>query len=178
MVHGIVHEHGGHITVQSSIETGTIFQVFFPFLEAAPPSNEPRITSYIPAPTHQAGKFHILVIDDEPAVMEMIKEVLTHQGYKVTGITESQQALILFSKDPEQFNMVVTDQTMPALTGAEMAQAMLTLKPDLPIILCTGYSEHIDEKGSEMIGIRAFLPKPLDQGHFLSLVEQYLSAKP
>lgn len=178
MVHGIVHEHGGHITVQSSIETGTTFQVLFPFLESASITTSPEAATYHPAPTHEAGKYHILVVDDEPSVMQMIREVLAHQGYQVTGVTESHAALTLFSKDPEQFDMVVTDQTMPGITGAEMAQTMLILKPNLPIILCTGYSEHIDEKGSQMMGISTFLHKPLDQVRFLSLVEQHLSTNP
>ena len=178
MVHGIVHEHGGHITVQSSPNAGTIFQVLFPFQETTLPTNEPRTADYTPAPTHQTGNYHILVIDDEPSVMEMVKAVLTHHGYEVTGVTNSQDALDLFAENPERFDMVISDQTMPGLTGAEIAQTMLVLRPELPIILCTGYSEHIDKKGTQMIGIRDFLPKPLDQVNFLTVVEQNLSSQP
>ncbi|MCK4743949.1 MAG: transporter substrate-binding domain-containing protein [Sulfuriflexus sp.] len=177
MVHGIVHEHGGHITVQSSVETGTLFQVFFPFPETTPLINESSATSYTPASAHQANKYHLLVVDDEPTVMEMLKELLIVQGYEVTGIADSHKALALFNEDPEQFDMIITDQTMPGITGAEMAKAMLLLQPDLPIILCTGYSEHIDEKSSEMIGIRAFLTKPLDMVRFLTLVEQHINTR-
>lgn len=178
MVHGIVHEHNAHITVQSDPETGTVFSVYFPYLDTTPLLKESSqtINSELTS-THQTDSYHILIVDDEPAVMSMLTEMMKSEGYEVTGVTDSSEALALFTNTPERFDLVVTDQTMPGITGVEMAQAMLIQRSDVPIILCSGYSEQIDKNGAEKLGICEFLSKPLDMNRFMALIEKNLKGK-
>ena len=101
--------------------------------------------------------------------------LLASIGYEVTIATTSQEALLLFSSDPKSFDLVITDQTMPGMTGARLARAMLEVKPELPIILCTGYSELIDRAGTSAIGIRGFLEKPFSLGTLAHLIRSILA---
>lgn len=174
MVHGIVHRQGGHIKVDSIPGDGTEFRFFMKSADAIRVASPEQPYTQI-EPSHQTDK-HILVIDDEVSLVYFIRELLQKKGYKVSVASDSHEAWDMFSATPDEFDLVVTDQTMPGLSGVQLAGKMITLRPDLPIMLCTGYSDVVDETNIGQYGIQAFLPKPLDSKEFLGSVEELLLA--
>ena len=155
ITHGIATALGGFVTCESVLGQGATFRVFFPAIALAATA---KIESTDQAPT---GKEHVLFVDDEEMLAELGKTMLERLGYHVTFCTDSMTALSLFRKDPHSFDVLVTDQTMPAMTGFELARNVLRIRPDLPIILCTGYSNLIDEKAAKQVGIKSFIMKPV-----------------
>jgi CheY-like chemotaxis protein len=120
------------------------------------------------------GGEHILLVDDEPMLVETGKKTLSRLGYVVTAETSSVAALELFKKEPYRFDLVFTDQTMPVMTGVDLAKSMLAIRPDIPIILCTGYSNLIDETEARNLGIRALAMKPLMKQEVSVLIQAAL----
>jgi len=156
VVQGIVEKHGGHILVNTEIGSGTEFQVFLPVLKTK--------AAFLRKVEHQpleTGNEHVLLVDDEPAIVRMIKQMLETMGYQVTGCTNSLEALKIFSAKPETFDLVVTDMTMPSLTGDQLSLKLFEIRPDLPIILLTGFSETISRNEALSLGIKEFLIKPV-----------------
>lgn len=157
VLHGIVKSHNGAITCDSTLGQGTTFVVYLPKL---PSSQEMGIAPLeLPA---LGGNERILFVDDEYILTVMATKMLSSKGYKVVSETSSSDALALFKKNSQAFDLVITDMTMPGMTGDRMAQEMLAVRPNLPIILCTGYNEHITEEKAKSIGIRDFIFKPLN----------------
>ncbi len=169
VVYGIVKEYGGDILVESDEGVGSTFSVFFPASEKEQPSPSMRNQAILPL-----GVERILFIDDEPLIARLGKEYLERLGYKVTIRQCALEALELFRNDPDRFDLVVTDMTMPQMTGDEVAAEMLKIRTDIPIILCTGYSRRISEKRAKEIGIRAFVMKPLAPHDFAHTVRKVL----
>ncbi|MHC1729102.1 MAG: PAS domain S-box protein [Syntrophobacteraceae bacterium] len=155
VVYGIVRGLSGGIMLSSAPGEGTTFQVFFPITETS------EKASAIVSKRLPTGNGHILVIDDEKYVAEMLKEMIEQLGYEVTSRSSSADALGAFQAQPERFDLVITDQTMPHMTGIDLAKQMLKTRPDIPIILCTGFSTMIDGSIARKIGIKAFLMKPI-----------------
>jgi CheY-like chemotaxis protein len=155
VVHGIVADHKGMITADSRPGHGTIFHVYFPQLACT--NDEPQ-DSDIPLPE---GSERILVIDDEPAIAATHKAFLESLGYSVTTLTDSEEAIACFSNDPTAVDLIITDQTMPRLTGDKLTLKVQEIRPKMPVILCTGFSHVIDESRSKTLGIREFLYKPV-----------------
>ncbi len=156
VVHGIVKNYNGHIRVYSEPGHGTNIRVYFPKVE--PPGTAPEGHSDMEMLT---GDEHILVVDDDPTMLEMTGSSLQSLGYRVTSFSDSREALETFQTDPTLFDLVITDMTMPKMTGLELSKHLLEIKPDLPIIICTGYSELITKEKAEALGIKAFLLKPV-----------------
>jgi PAS domain S-box-containing protein len=172
-VHGIVHEHGGHIVVETSPGHGASFRILFrPMANAEGEAIRPATSE--PVSTSRRLKGRVLLVDDEPAVAEFMAELLGSWGLEVTVHQNPVEARALFADDPEKYDLVVTDQTMPRLTGLDLARTLLTRRPELPVILYTGYAERLTEAQTRGSGIRAFVTKPIDIGAFFTLVEGLL----
>ncbi len=154
LVQGIIKNHGGAINVYSEPGTGTDFHIFLPTIvgEILPEAAE--------GTSVHGGTERILFVDDEAILTEMGVELLESLGYTVTATTSSLEALKLFKADPAAFDLVITDMTMPGLTGKELTREILTVRPDTPVILCTGFCETINEKQEKEIGIRELVLKP------------------
>lgn len=154
VVQGIVKSCGGAISVYSEAGRGTSFHVFLPRVEEeiAPQAREVEVL-----PT---GDERILFVDDERPLVDLGKEMLESLGYSVSVNTNSLEALETFRAQPDAFDLVITDMTMPGLTGKELAKELMSIRSDIPIILCTGFSDLINEKQAEEIGIREFIMKP------------------
>ena len=172
VVHGIMKSYGGMIKVSSEAGRGTTFHLYFPEIEDGIASNVERITGI--SGSLPQGNERVMVVDDEEAIVVMEQAVLEILGYEVTGVFSSTEALELFRENPDAFDLVLTDQTMPGLTGVELAKEMFKIKPEIPIILCTGYSSVISEQQVKEIGIKRFVKKPIDVKSFSVMVRQVL----
>jgi PAS domain S-box-containing protein len=170
VVHGIVATLRGHITVYSEPGKGTTFHVYLPrYLQEQ--GVDATVVTVAPLPR---GHEHILVVDDEPAIVEMMRLTLQSLGYRVTACSDSRQALEQFEAQPTAFDLVLSDVTMPHLTGAELAQRLLARRPNLPIILCTGFSEIINEEMAKALGICRLLMKPVLRDELARALRQVL----
>ena len=173
MVHGIMSEHGGHIVVDTEVSRGTVFRLFFN------PIQEPTIVAHVadaeePASAKNIRDGHVLIVDDDPAVGNYIGEVLEGLGLGVTVENNAYAALHLFERDPDKYDLVITDQTMPQMTGQNLAKTILALQPEQKIIVCTGYSDKIDEKLALELGFAGYLSKPVDVNEFTTLISSVL----
>ena len=160
----------GIISIYSEEGVGTTFNVFLPLFEGEINETKAPIGQVYPK-----GQGHILVIDDEEALADLNSRILMGLGYKVTTKTKSQEALNLFRESPEAFDLVLTDQTMPCLNGFDMANKMLEIRPDIPIILCSGYSSILNEAQVLAAGIKALVLKPITKVAIASLIRDVLT---
>jgi CheY-like chemotaxis protein len=156
MVHGIVTSHDGTITVQSTQGVGTTFAVYLPCLDQDAVGLES-----MEIPLTSPGKGTVLFVDDEEALVRAGQSMLESLEYHVVVSQSSLEALQIFQQTPERFAVVITDQTMPQMTGEVLTHALRRIRPDIPIILCTGFSHTIDADRAQAAGINAFLMKPL-----------------
>jgi PAS domain S-box-containing protein len=168
MVYGIVKNHGGAISATSKSGQGTTFTIYLPLIDTAGQAEE-QGTDAIPV-----GRGHILFVDDEEPLASIGKEMLAFLGYDVTVRFSSLDALEAFRANPNRFDLVITDTTMPNMTGAFLATEMLRIRPGLPIILTTGFSEKINEAEAKKIGIKEFIMKPVSLGNLAQAVRRVL----
>jgi PAS domain S-box-containing protein len=155
VVRGIIKAHDGVITVESSLDKGALFEVYLPEIQ-----QEVSTPSKTTQPYH-TGQETILFVDDEQALVTMSKQMLELLGYRALTRTSSVEAFELFRHDPYRFDLVITDMTMPNMTGEKLAHKILEIRSDIPVILCTGYSELITEQRAKKLGISAYMMKPL-----------------
>ncbi len=155
VVRGIIKAHGGVITVESSPGRGAVFEVYLPEIQQAVSTQSKTSESY------RTGKETILFVDDEQALVTMSKQMLELLGYRAVTRTSSVEAFELFQHDPYRFDLVITDMTMPNMTGEKLAHKILEIRSNIPVILCTGFSELITEQRAKKLGISAYMMKPL-----------------
>jgi len=156
VVHGIIVDYGGAITVASTPGMGTRFDIYLPRHEGAPSFDQVASTAACPA----TGSGRVLVVDDEAALAETAREMLQDLGYSVTTMVSSTAALTVFRAQPDRYDVVITDQSMPDLKGTDFAQALMQVRPDIPIILATGYSKQLTPEMALEAGIRGYIAKP------------------
>lgn len=173
VVHGIIKDHHGYIKVYSEPGKGATFHIYLPVSETdaemgdTPPEVEPV----------KGGNEHLMLVDDEDENITLIKEILTKYGYTVDVFTNGVQAWQEFQKQPDKYDLIITDMTMPFMTGAELAQKIIGVRPKVPVILFTGYSEMINRGKSMAIGIKEFIQKPMVMNQLLKSVRQVLDKK-
>jgi ABC-type amino acid transport substrate-binding protein/signal transduction histidine kinase/ActR/RegA family two-component response regulator len=169
VVHGIVKKHGGHLTFSSEVNKGTTFQILFPGQSAATADETVE-----PEQIAQGGTEHIWVLDDDNVIAQMMQRMLKNLGYNARAFTRSDQLIGEFKKNGGRVDLVITDMTMPNLTGVELARQLIDLRADIPIILCSGFDETIDEAGAKEFGIREYLMKPVDMKELAGVVRKVL----
>ena len=170
VVHGIIKNIGGVITVSSTPGQGTSFQIFLPKVKGGITGNIETSQEIL------KGSESILLIDDEAELAEMTREMLEDIGYNVTIRTNSREALALFRGDADLFDLVITDQTMPQITGMGLIEALLHIRPDIPIILCSGFMDRGLEKQIEAAGIKEFVMKPLTIGKISKTIRKIMDS--
>ncbi len=173
VVHGIIKSLGGTVEVCSTQGQGSTFQIFFPMLEMEIQKTDKAFPTELP----HGGNERILFVDDEQAIAEIGQMILTQLGYKVTIRSNSLEALELFGRNPQMFDLIISDQTMPDMTGLDLAGRVHRLRPDIPVILCTGYSEQLTEKEPEELGISALLMKPVSIEQLAPAIRKSLDRK-
>ncbi|MCP4288726.1 MAG: response regulator, partial [Gammaproteobacteria bacterium] len=175
VTHGIIHSHEGHIMVNTEVGIGSTFRLLFPPIAEATAETEEAGQLSSESPSGQGE--HLLVLDDEPDLGEYLGDLLETFGYLTTVMSDSKEALELFQQDPDKFDLIITDQTMPGMTGIEVVNAVRQIRPDMPVILDTGFSDDIDAEAAAKMDIH-FLEKPVSTHKLLQMVEGLLrSAK-
>ena len=169
VAYGIIQQHQGVITLETELGEGTTFRVFLP-LVSEKPERAPRT-----APDIQAGSEKILFVDDESLLADLGKAFLETLGYQVTATTSANEALEIFRKNPDDFDLVISDQTMPEISGDRLAQEMMRVRPEIPVILCTGHSETIDADRAKELGIKELLMKPINQHIMAKTIREALA---
>jgi CheY-like chemotaxis protein len=168
VVHGIVKKFGGHISVESHMGMGTVFTTLLPI------TRQPEEARDLPNGAMLCGSERILAVDDDLQLLEMAGQSLRRLGYSVSTQSSSVAALKLFRAKPHDFDLVISDMTMPKLTGDDLAVELLKIRPDLPIIVLTGYSKKMSEQLAAEIGIKAFAYKPLIKRDLAEMVRRVL----
>ncbi len=171
-VHGIAKIHDGAVTVYSEEGEGTTFNVFLPICS---PDVEEQEKGKAAPPLPRGNGELILVVDDEEAIVQMVEIAMRHLGYDVEAHGSSVKALEAFENNPERFDCIITDQTMPTLTGADLARRVLQVRPNIPIVLCSGFSEAINDEKARELGIREYIMKPMTTRVLAEAVHRILS---
>ena len=168
LVHSIVESYGGKVDVKSELGKGSIFSIYLPIT-----------MEYKTLPSYEkeelpTGSEKILFIDDEATIVKVGSQIIQHLGYKVTTQTSSIEALELFRQNPYNFDVVITDTTMPNMTGDKLAVELMRIRPDIPVILCTGYSKKIYDVITKQIGIKELVYKPFVMADLAKAIRRVL----
>jgi two-component system cell cycle sensor histidine kinase/response regulator CckA len=166
-VHNIVSSQGGLITVDSELGRGTLFEIFLPLISSEISDSDAEATQ---SEAGTAAK-RIMLVDDEPPILEMATRMLTRGGFKVVGYLDGNEALDNFKKHPYEFDLIITDLIMPSISGSELASQISALNPNVPIILSTGFSDKISKSTCSSWGVDRVVNKPFKMRELLSTVE-------
>jgi CheY-like chemotaxis protein len=159
VVNGIVKKHNGFIKAYSKPNQGSSFKVFWPIIDKHEPFN-PNLKE---KKDLLKGTEHIMIVDDESNILEVSRLILEQQGYKVSIFNDGHSAFKTFSKNPKDFDLIITDMAMPKMTGSELSIKILNIRKNIPIILCTGYSENLNAEAALEIGIKKYIQKPISR---------------
>ena len=170
VVYGIVKEHGGHINVYSKAGKGSTFTVYLPLMENASETPPAEALELFPA----TGRERILLVDDEEMIVELESRMLERFGYRVTSSRNGAEALEIFRASPDSFDLVVTDMNMPNMTGDRLAGELIAIRQDIPVIICTGFSERISSAEAKALGVKEFLMKPITLSEMAEKVRKVL----
>jgi CheY-like chemotaxis protein len=157
VVHGIVKEHGGEVKVYSELGKGSVFKIYLPRTDTIAPVVEQGPNN----PVTFFGTETILIVDDEKQLADLYSKLLDDLGYRTLAKSDSREAFAAFRNSPGSFDLVITDQTMPGMTGMDLAKQILQIRPDMPIIICSGHSESLNDHSARQAGIREFMTKPI-----------------
>ncbi|ACL02006.1 PAS/PAC sensor hybrid histidine kinase [Desulfatibacillum aliphaticivorans] len=171
VAYGLIKAHKGDIRVYSEPGKGTAFNVYLPLMEKME-----MVDQQAPKEVHPTGDERILLIDDEAPIVKLETQMLQRLGYQVTARTSSLEALEAFQTMPYGFDLIISDMTMPNMTGDQLAEEVIAVRPDIPIIICTGFSERLNEAGAGAKGIKAFLMKPVVRSELAQIVRRVLDA--
>jgi CheY-like chemotaxis protein len=172
VVHGIVKSHSGHIAFDSKVGKGTEFQVYLPMIKKQPEIGKVETVTPI-----QKGDEQILLVDDDAIISQMEKQMLERLGYQVTARISSTDALEAFRMQPDKFDLIITDLTMPNMTGDKVAGELIKIRSDIPVILCTGFSEMMSKGKAVFLGIKGFLMKPVVMKDLSNIIRKVLDGQ-
>lgn len=172
-VHGIIKDHGGSISAYSEPDKGTTFNVFFPLAPDSDHAEHGFAEKFAPM-----GDGTILLVDDETAITETVSEILSSLGYTVQSCNSGRDALDIFRSQPESFDVIITDKTMPQITGFDLACEAKKFRTDIPIILCTGFTEEADIRLAESCDINEILTKPILRDTIAQTLYKVLKNRP
>ena len=171
VVHGIVRKYHGDIKLRSLPGQGATFEIFLPLSDATPQTDPDELAG------PSRGRGRVLFVDDEAALAEIGQELLESLGYEVVAETDPLRALARVREAPRSVDLLITDQNMPGLTGADLTRQVLALRPDLPVLMLTGFSETITREKAKALGIREFLLKPILRRDLAKAVEDALAGE-
>jgi signal transduction histidine kinase len=169
VVHGIVTSHNGHLTVESKPGEGTTFKIYFPLVPVKVFDRKKSLGVKLPG-----GSERVFLIDDEIDIVQVNRQMLERLGYQVAAYVDSRTALADFDAAPEKVDLLITDLTMPGLTGDQVVRAVHARRPELPIIMCTGFSEMITQEKAQAVGVRKLMMKPLSVGALARTIREVL----
>ena len=169
-VHGIIKDHGGCVQVYSEAGIGTTFNVLLPVVDTE------SIIEINAGETLPTGNETILLVDDEKALIDLGRDLLERLGYRVETRASSIDAIEAFKVNPQKYDLIISDVTMPKMTGDEMAQQIKAVRPEIPIILCSGFSNRINELSMETLGVNAILMKPIIYSELAHTVRRVLDS--
>jgi CheY-like chemotaxis protein len=169
VVHGIVKSYGGDIQVSSEPDQGAAFYIYLPLIKEVFATSETVSGDGLPT-----GHEQILLVDDEKQIAFMEKQILEYLGYQVTARTSSLEALGTFREQPLKYDLVITDMTMPNMTGDKLSMELMNIRPDVPVILCTGFNENMPKERASAMGIQGFLMKPMAMYDLAKTVREVL----
>ncbi|MCP4727039.1 MAG: response regulator [bacterium] len=173
VVHGIVKSYNGDIRVYSTPGKDTVFNIYLPVIDLKQEEAGP-IMDHLSV---QGGDEHILLVDDEEPILKMEKQMLERLGYRVTSRTSSLEALEAFRLSSDKFDLTITDMTMPNMTGEKLTFELKQIRKEIPVILCTGFSEKISKEKAEALGIDGFLMKPIMKSELSKTIRTVLDSK-
>jgi len=168
VVHGIIKSHDGAITVSSTPGEGTTFDIFLPKIESS------QIQQPQSSKSTAGQREVILLVDDEEMMVDMTRQILERLGFDVVAKTSSIEALEAFQEGPDEFDLVITDQVMPNMIGTQLARNLICIRPDIPVILCSGFPENISPEELKSIGIKEFIMKPISKPEMAKIIRAVL----